>query len=123
VRAAINIEEANFVQDRTLRKTIHAREGGQCFYCLRRILAATQCLDHVVPKAQSGRNSYRNLVSSCMECNSRKGERAAEDYLRSLYRERRLTDAGLNARLRALDALVSGKLPPILPGLAKPAAN
>jgi hypothetical protein len=65
-RAAVNIEEADFLQDRTLRKTIHAREGGQSFYCLRRITPTVQCLDHVVPRAQLGRNSYRNLVSRCM---------------------------------------------------------
>jgi 5-methylcytosine-specific restriction endonuclease McrA len=116
--AAVNIEEADFLQDRTLRKAIHAREGGQCFYCLRRIPPTVQCLDHVVPRSQSGRNSYRNLVSSCMECNSQKGEKSAEDFLRRLYRERHLTAAELNARLRALDALASGKLPPPLPASA-----
>ncbi len=114
-RAAVNIEEADFLQNRTLRKAIHAREGGQCFYCLRRITPTVQCLDHVVPRAKSGRNSYRNLVSSCMECNSQKGEKAAEDFLRRLYRERRLTPIELNGRLRALDALAAGKLPPPLP--------
>jgi len=113
-RVAVNIEEADFLQDRTLRKTIHAREGGHCFYCMRRIASNTQCLDHVVPRAQSGRNSYRNLVSSCMECNSTKGEKPAEDFLRKLYRERRLTAAEMADRLRALDALAAGKLRPPL---------
>ena len=41
-----------------------------------------------------------------------KGERPAADFLRWLYRQRRLTVSELNARLRALDALASGKLPP-----------
>jgi hypothetical protein len=113
-RAEVDIEAADFLQERTLRRAIHAREGGQCFYCLRRIPPTVQCLDHVVPRAQSGRNSYRNLVSSCMECNSQKGEKAAEDFLRRLYRERRLTAAELAGRLRALDALAAGKLPPPL---------
>ena len=39
-------------------------------------------------------------------------KKTAEDVLRWLYRERRITSAELNARLRALDALASGKLPP-----------
>ncbi len=60
-------------------------------------------------------NSYRNLVSCCLECNSLKGDRFAEDFLRWLYRERRLTPLELSARLRALDALASGKLRPSLP--------
>ena len=113
-RAAVNIEEVDFLQNRPLRKAIHARERGQCFYCLRRTPPTVQCLDHVVPRALLGRNSYRNLVSSCMECNSQKGEKPADDFLRRLYRERRLTAAELAARLRALDALASGKLRPSL---------
>jgi len=38
--AAINIEEADFLQNTTLRKAIHARERGQCFYCMRRTSTA-----------------------------------------------------------------------------------
>jgi hypothetical protein len=113
--AAIHIEEANFLQNTTLRKAIHARERGLCFYCLRRTSTAVQCLDHVVPRVQSGCNSYRNLVSSCIECNSQKGEKPADDFLRWLYREGHLNAAELAARLRALEALASGKLRPSLP--------
>ena len=107
-----NLEELDFLKTRALRQSIHLRERGQCFYCLRRTDARVQCLDHVVPRVRAGRNSYRNLVSSCLECNSLKGERPAADFLRWLYRQRRLTSAELNARLRALDTLASGKLPP-----------
>jgi len=69
-----------------------------------------------VPLAEFGRNSYRNLVSCCLECNSQKGERPAEEFLRGLYRDRRLSDAELSGRLRALDDLAAGKLIPPLPG-------
>lgn len=113
--AAMNIEEADFLENTTLRKAIHAREGGRCFYCLRRTSTAVQCLDHVVPKARLGSNSYRNLVSSCLECNSRKGEKPAHDFLRWLYREGHLNASELAGRIRALDALASGKLRPDLP--------
>jgi len=107
-----HLEELDFLKTRALRQSIHLRERGHCFYCLRRTDARVQCLDHVVPRVRAGHNSYRNLVSSCLECNSLKGERPAAHFLRWLYRERRITSAELNARLRALDALASGKLPP-----------
>jgi hypothetical protein len=107
-----NLEQLDFLKTRSLRQSIHLRERGHCFYCLRRTDARVQCLDHVVPRARAGRNSHRNLVSSCLECNSLKGERPAADFLRWLYRQRCLTVSELNARLRALDALASGKLPP-----------
>ena len=113
-----NLEEMDFLQVSSRREAIHARERGHCFYCLRRFVAGGRVLDHVVPVARGGNNSYRNLVSCCVECNSQKGETVAEDFLRSLYRLRRITSAELEGRLRALEALAAGKL---RPNLAPPA--
>jgi hypothetical protein len=108
-----NIEEMDFLQNRALRQAIHARDGARCFYCLRQLTPMVKSLDHVVPRAERGRNSYRNLVSCCLECNTNKGERQAEDFLRGLYREHRLSTADLADRLRALEALAAGKLRPV----------
>ena len=108
------LEEMDFMRTRTIREFIYAREGGICFYCLRRIPNRAHCLDHVVPRAEGGSNSYRNLVSCCMDCNSRKNDRAAEDFLRELFREGRLSAKDLTARLRALQDLRAGKLRPRL---------
>ncbi len=109
---ASTLETTDFLKSWALRKTIHDRERGACFYCLRRTLANVRCLDHVVPRVRFGRNSYRNLVSCCIECNTRKNDRAARDFLRTLYRQGRLTPAELDARLRALKDLAAGKLRP-----------
>jgi len=68
-----------------------------------------------VPQAQGGSNSYRNLVSCCLDCNSLKAERNAVEFVRSLYRDRRLSSEELSGRLRALDDLAAGKLIPSLP--------
>jgi len=114
---ASNLETTDFLKTWALRKTIHDRERGACFYCLRRTPANVQCLDHVVPRARFGRNSYRNLVSCCLECNTRKGDRPARDFLRTVYRLGRLTPAELDGRLRALQALAAGKLRPLLPSV------
>jgi len=114
-RVVINIEEADFLEKQVLRQTIHAREGGRCFYCSRRITPRRRCLDHVVPRAELGQNSYRNLVSCCLDCNSLKADRDAVEFVRALYRDRRLSDAELSGRLRALDDLAAGKLIPPLP--------
>jgi 5-methylcytosine-specific restriction endonuclease McrA len=115
-----NLEEEDFLRTKGLRQVIHAREGGRCFYCLRGLTRSSKCLDHVVPRTQWGNNSYRNLVSCCRECNMQKGQCRAEDFLRSLFRERKLTDRELAGRLRALDALAAGKLVPPLPSGAAP---
>ena len=110
----VNLDELDFLRTPALRQAIHAREGGVCFYCLRRTPSRAHCLDHVVPVAKSGGNSYRNLVSSCLDCNSRKKDLPAEDFLRRLYREGRLSAKDLSARLLAVQALAAGKLRPRL---------
>src|SRR5713101_5461622 len=110
---ASTLEATDFLKTWALRKAIHDRERGACFYCLRRTPANVHCLDHVVPRVRFGRNSYRNLVSCCIECNTRKNDRAARDFLRTLYRQGRLTPAELDARLRALKDLAAGKLRPV----------
>ena len=109
-----NLEELDFLKDKTLREAIHVRERGACFYCIRRLTARMHCLDHVVPAVRRGSNSYRNLVSSCAECNAQKGETSAEGFLRSLYRDGRLTTGEFTGRLRAVEALAAGKLRPAL---------
>jgi hypothetical protein len=113
-RGAANLEDADFLEKRELREAIHAREGGCCFYCRRRVTAATRCIDHILPLARMGRNGYRNLVSSCSECNSLKGERRAEDFLRWLYRDGRLQSSELKERLRALVRMAAGKMRPVV---------
>jgi 5-methylcytosine-specific restriction endonuclease McrA len=112
---AFDLDDLDWLKHPALRRAVHDREGGRCFYCLSRVSTATRCLDHVVPLAKFGDNSWRNLVCCCHECNCRKNDLPAANFLRWLHRERRLTAPELTARLRALDALAAGKLRPRLP--------
>jgi hypothetical protein len=111
---AFDLETADFLQRAALRLALHQRDAGRCFYCFRHLPPRQESLDHVVPRVRLGRNSYRNLVACCLECNSQKGERTAQDHLRRLYRQGRLTSIELAERLRALRALAAGKLKPLL---------
>jgi HNH endonuclease len=113
--AAPALDELDFFAAQSLREAIYVRERHSCFYCLRRLKKTTRCLDHVIARMHSGGNSYRNLVACCMECNSRKAQRPAADFLCSLFHERRLTTRLLASRLRALEALAAGNLRPRLP--------
>src|SRR5258708_3900953 len=107
-----NLDKVDFLRSGALRRAIHAREGGVCFYCLRHTPSRPHCLTHVVPLMEGGSNSYRNLVSCCMGCNSEKRGHSAEDFLRRLYREERLSKEDFNERLRALQDLKAAKLRP-----------
>jgi 5-methylcytosine-specific restriction endonuclease McrA len=115
LRSDANLVKADTVEARALRQAIHAREGGFCFYCLRRMSTMVRCLDHVVPRVRRGRDCYRNLVSSCLECNSQKRDLRAEDFLRWLYRAGCLSAGEFSGRLRALAELAAGNLRPRLP--------
>ena len=66
-------------------------------------------LDHVVPLARGGFLGAENLVAACSDCNSRKGEREAEEYLRELFRGRRLNAAEFDERLVAVGRLARGQ--------------
>ena len=57
------------------RINLMARDGFQCQYCGRRPSRAELNLDHVVPRALGGRSTWENVVTSCVDCNRRKGGR------------------------------------------------
>jgi 5-methylcytosine-specific restriction endonuclease McrA len=88
-----------------LRRAIHRRDGGRCFYCLRALPASVAVLDHAVPMSAGGEDSVRNLVACCQHCNEEKKVQPAPDFLRSLYRTAVLTASELDERLAALAAL------------------
>ena len=108
-----NMEDFDFWTSNRLRGAIYRREDYRCFYCRRRLVnRAERVLDHVVPRARDGKNSYRNLVASCLDCNILKRDRPAPDLLRRLVRDHLITRADLQDRLRSLRHLASGKLKP-----------
>jgi len=88
-----------------VRDACFAREGGRCFYCLRALREGAWSLDHVVPLVAGGDDSAANAVAVCHECNCSKGESAAPDFLRSLYRRGLLTAVELESRVKALQSL------------------
>ncbi len=65
-------------QVRFSRVNIYARDKFTCQYCGIRHPRLGLNLDHVVPRALGGRSSWENVVSSCVDCNRRKGGRTPE---------------------------------------------
>jgi 5-methylcytosine-specific restriction endonuclease McrA len=57
------------------RINLMARDNFQCQYCGTQPLRAELNLDHVVPRALGGRSTWENVVTSCLDCNRRKGGR------------------------------------------------
>lgn len=106
-----SLEERDFFEIAEHRLLILEREGGRCFYCLRSIDANNYVIEHAVARPNGG-NGYRNVVAACRQCNNRKGSTPAEDFLRTLYREKLLSADEFEGRISHLERLRAGELRP-----------
>jgi len=108
----INIEEVDFYKGRQYLDALLERDSGRCIYCLKKVTAEKCVLDHIKSQARGGNNSYRNIAISCHECNSRKGEIEAIDFIRSLYRNDILTEVEFHERKEFIEKITTGIIKP-----------
>jgi hypothetical protein len=64
---------------RQTRIRVFERDGYLCRSCQKQLTRFTATLDHVIPVAEGGDNSLDNLVTICLDCNSRKKKRTVGD--------------------------------------------
>jgi 5-methylcytosine-specific restriction endonuclease McrA len=57
------------------RFNIFERDNYRCQYCGNTFHPRQLNLDHVIPRVQGGKTSWENVVTSCIRCNTRKGNR------------------------------------------------
>ncbi len=67
------------------RKNILRRDSHRCQYCGRSDVTLT--VDHVLPKARGGTDTWENLVCACVHCNNRKGDRTPAEAQMVLLRK------------------------------------
>ncbi|MGB9696947.1 MAG: HNH endonuclease [Ignavibacteria bacterium] len=58
------------------RKNILRRDNHKCQYCGSSI---NLTIDHIIPKSRGGDDSWENLVTACVKCNNKKGDRTPEE--------------------------------------------
>ncbi len=68
------------------RKNIYKRDKNTCQYCGKKFKPQDLNLDHVVPLSRGGKDSWDNVVCSCVSCNLRKGSRTLAEAGMSLIR-------------------------------------
>jgi 5-methylcytosine-specific restriction endonuclease McrA len=59
------------------RKNILRRDGYRCQYC--GTTSGELTVDHIIPKSRGGADTWENLVTACISCNNRKGNRTPEE--------------------------------------------
>jgi len=57
------------------RLRIYMRDKFRCQYCGEKKPAGELTLDHILPRSRGGDNSPVNIVTACIPCNQRKGDR------------------------------------------------
>lgn len=65
------------VQDNRIK--VFERDDYKCHYCVKQLTRFSATLDHIQPVSKGGDNSFNNLVTSCLHCNSRRGNRPIMD--------------------------------------------
>jgi 5-methylcytosine-specific restriction endonuclease McrA len=61
------------------RKNVFWRDNNICQYCNEEYGYKDLTMDHVVPKSQGGQKCWKNIVTSCKDCNSRKRNRTPKE--------------------------------------------
>ena len=70
-----NYAKMPMVNPRPTKDAIRKRDGGVCQYTGKKLSWAESNIDHVIPRAQGGKNTFENMVLSCKDINSRKADK------------------------------------------------
>lgn len=57
------------------RENLFERDHYKCQYCGKQMEASLLNMDHVIPRDQGGKTSWENIVTACIQCNSKKANR------------------------------------------------
>jgi len=71
--------KTNLSQITFARKNIFVRDEYSCQYCGKKFEHAKLTYDHVIPRSQGGQTNWTNIVTACVSCNSRKGNRTPKE--------------------------------------------
>jgi len=74
-------KELDFYNVKENRFKIFERDGYKCYKCGKQLTRFSATLDHIQPVSKDGDNSYDNLVTCCLHCNSKRGAKPISDVL------------------------------------------
>jgi len=75
VIVAVNFAKVPKKRPKLCSKTIRDRDGNRCQYTGKLLKPDEGSLDHVLPRSRGGADTWENLVWSCKDVNTRKGNR------------------------------------------------
>lgn len=61
------------------RRNIYEHYGYKCSYCGKKFMTSELNLEHVLPRSRGGKTDWTNVVTSCIPCNLKKGNRLPDE--------------------------------------------
>ena len=63
---------------RLTKRNLYARDRHVCQYCGENFPQHELSLDHIIPKSQGGKSTWKNMVCACVPCNAHKDNKTPE---------------------------------------------
>jgi hypothetical protein len=57
------------------KRAIRIRDNSQCGYCGLFLSPENLTIDHVIPRCRGGKHEWKNVVTCCLKCNRKKGDK------------------------------------------------
>lgn len=83
VRPVDASREVDFYNIADNRLKVFERDQFKCTYCGKQLTRFSATLDHIQPVSKGGTNVMGNLVTACLHCNSRRGNRPVMEALKT----------------------------------------
>lgn len=77
----VNDTNADYYNVKENRLKVYERDDYTCKYCNKQLTQYTATLDHLTPVARGGDHSLENLVTACLDCNSKKNAKPLGDFI------------------------------------------
>jgi len=61
------------------RKNIFRRDDYNCQYCNVKLDSQSATVDHVLPRCRGGKHEWNNVVTCCLRCNRKKGNKTPHE--------------------------------------------
>lgn len=72
---------------RLSRRNLFERDNYTCLYCGGKFSSKDLTIDHVIPRAQGGGTTWKNVATACFKCNSSKGSKTPKQADMKLLRK------------------------------------
>lgn len=72
----IRLPYSRLMANTVTRRAIFTRDGHTCAYCKAR---EELTVDHILPSSRGGQDIWENLITSCLRCNLKKGNRTPKE--------------------------------------------